>query len=197
MDTNLSNKTALVTGASRGMGRAIALALAAAGAHVIVHYGRNAEQAKAVVDEIRREGGRADQVASDLAAPDGPHALAAQVRKLIDEPLDILVLNAGISNSTPFESMTVEDFDALFAVNVRTTYFLVQQFLPILGNGSNIIFLSSLGARAAVGTGLCQHEGSRKHAGQIFRRAAWPSRYPRQRRGAWSHRYRHVAFHKD
>jgi len=134
------------------MGRAIALALAAAGAHVIVHYGRNAEQAKAVVDEIRREGGRADQVASDLAAPDGPHALAAQVRKLIDEPLDILVLNAGISNSTPFESMTVEDFDALFAVNVRAPYFLVQQFLPILGNGSNIIFLSSLGARAAVGT---------------------------------------------
>ena len=58
MNTNLSNKTALVTGASRGMGRAIALALAAAGAHVIVHYGRNAEQAKAVVDEIRREGGR-------------------------------------------------------------------------------------------------------------------------------------------
>ena len=48
--------------------------------------------------------------------------------------------------------MTVEDFDALFAVNVRAPYFLVQQFLPILGNGSNIIFLSSLGARAAVGT---------------------------------------------
>jgi len=62
------------------------------------------------------------------------------------------VLNAGISNATPFESMTVEDFDALFAVNVRAPYFLVQQFLAILGNGSNIILLSSLGARAAVGT---------------------------------------------
>ena len=61
-------------------------------------------------------------------------------------------MNAGTSNATPFESMTVEDFDAFFAVNVRAPYFLVQQFLAILGDGSNIIFLSSLGARAAVGT---------------------------------------------
>jgi 3-oxoacyl-[acyl-carrier protein] reductase len=152
MASNLTDKTALVTGASRGMGRAIALALAAAGAHVIVHYGRNAAQAKAVVDEIRAAGGGADQITSDLAAPDGPHVLAERVRKLIGERLDILVLNAGISNATPFESMTVEEFDALFAVNVRAPYFLVQQFLAILGNGSNIIFLSSLGARAAVGT---------------------------------------------
>jgi 3-oxoacyl-[acyl-carrier protein] reductase len=133
-------------------GRAIALALAAAGAHVIVHYGRNAEQAKAVVDEIRAADGQADQISSDLAAPDDPHALAERVRKLIGERLDILVLNAGISNATPFESMTVEEFDALFAVNVPAPYFLVQQFLPILGNGGNIVFLSSLGARAAVGT---------------------------------------------
>ena len=73
--TNLANKTALVTGASRGMGRATALALAAAGARVIVHYGRNADEAKAVVDQIRAAGGRADAVAADLAAPDGAHVL--------------------------------------------------------------------------------------------------------------------------
>jgi 3-oxoacyl-[acyl-carrier protein] reductase len=152
MATNLSSKTALVTGASRGIGRAAALALAATGAQVIVHYGRNAEQAKAVVDEIRREGGRADEISADLAAPKGPHALAEQLRKRVGERLDILVLNAGISNHTPFEEMTVEEFDALFAVNVRAPYFLVQQLLPMLGNGSTIIFLSSLGARVAVGT---------------------------------------------
>ena len=150
--TRLADKTALVTGASRGMGRATALALAAAGARVIAHYGRNADEAKAVVDQIRAAGGRADAVAADLAAPDGAHMLAAQVRNLIGGRLDILVSNAGISNATPFEAMTVKDFDSLFAVNVRAPYFLVQQLLPILGEGSNIVFLSSLGARAAVGT---------------------------------------------
>src|SRR5580658_2529284 len=106
--TNLTNKTALVTGASRGMGRATALELAAAGARVIVHYGRNADEAKAVVDQIRAAGGRADAVAADLAAPDGAHLLAAQVRNLIGDRLDILVSNAGISNATPFETMTVK-----------------------------------------------------------------------------------------
>jgi 3-oxoacyl-[acyl-carrier protein] reductase len=150
--TSLANKTALVTGASRGMGRATALELAAAGASVIVHYGRNADEAKAVVDQIRAAGGRADAVAADLAAPDGAHLLAAQVRNLTGGRLDILVSNAGISNATPFETMTVKDFDSLFAVNVRAPYFLLQQLLPILGDGSAVVFLSSLGARAAVGT---------------------------------------------
>jgi len=150
--TNLASKTALVTGASRGMGRATALALAAAGAHVIVHYGRNAGEAKAVVDQIRAAGGRADAVSADLAAPDGAHLLAAQVRNLTGNRLDILVSNAGISNAAPFETMTVKDFDSLFAVNVRAPFFLVQQLLPMMGDGGSIVFLSSLGARAAVGT---------------------------------------------
>jgi 3-oxoacyl-[acyl-carrier protein] reductase len=150
--TSLANKTALITGASRGMGRATALALAAAGARIIVHYGRNAEEAKTVVDQIRAADGRADAVSVDLAAPDGAHKLAAQIRDLIGDRLDIFVSNAGISNATTFENMTVKEFDNLFAVNVRAPYFLVQQLLPILGNGSNIVFLSSLGSRAAVGT---------------------------------------------
>ena len=150
--TNLANKTALVTGASRGMGRATALALAAAGARVIVHYGRNADEAKSVVDQIRAAGGRADAIAADLAAADGAHRLAAQVRSLIGDRLDIVVSNAGISKAAAIEDMTVEDFDNLFAVNVRAPYFLVQQLLPMLGTGSAIVFLSSLGARAAVGT---------------------------------------------
>src|SRR6202030_1055133 len=147
----LANKTALVTGASRGMGRATALALGAAGARVIVHYGHNADEAKAVVDQIRAAGGRADAVAADLAAPDGAHALAAQVRNLIGDRLDIVVSNAGISKSATIEDMTVEDFDRLFAVNVGAPYFLVQQLLPVLADGSAIVFLSSLGAHAAVG----------------------------------------------
>src|SRR6202521_1497263 len=104
---NITGKTALVTGASRGMGRAAALALAAGGARVIVHYGRNADEAKAVVDQIRAAGGRADAVAVDLAAPDGAHALAAQVRDLVGERLDIVVANAGISKAATIEEMTV------------------------------------------------------------------------------------------
>jgi 3-oxoacyl-[acyl-carrier protein] reductase len=149
--TSLANKTALVTGASRGMGRATALALAAAGARVVVHYGRNADEAKAVVDQIRAAGGRADAVAADLAVADGAHTLAAQVRALIGGRLDIVVSNAGISKAAAIEDMTVADFDRLFAVNVRAPYFLVQQLLPMLGNGSAVVFLSSLGAHAAVG----------------------------------------------
>jgi len=150
--SKLANKSALVTGASRGMGRATALALAAAGARVIVHYGRNADEAKAVVDQIRAAGGRADMLAADLSAPDGAQLLVSQVRGLIGDRLDIFVSNAGISKAAPIEEMTVKDFDELFAVNVRAPYFLVQQLLPVLGEGSNIVFLSSLGARAAVGT---------------------------------------------
>ena len=134
------------------MGRAIALALGGAGARVIVHYGRNAQEAQAVVDQIRANGGQADAVAADLAAPDGAHVLSAEVRDLAGGNLDILVSNAGISSNTTIETMSVKDFDNLFAVNVRAPYFLVQQLLPIMREGGTIVFVSSLGARAAVGT---------------------------------------------
>src|ERR1700716_2005566 len=114
----LANKPALVTGASRGMGRAPALAFAAAGARVVVHYGRNADEAKSVVDQIRAAGGHADAVPADLAAPDGAHALAVLVRDLVGDRLDIIVANAGISKAAAMEEITVADFDSLFAVNV-------------------------------------------------------------------------------
>src|SRR5204863_9434979 len=91
--SSLSGKTALVTGASRGIGRASALALAKAGAQVLVHYGRGATEAEAVVAEIHNIGGRADMVAADLAAPDGAHTLAKRARGIVGDRLDILVLN--------------------------------------------------------------------------------------------------------
>jgi 3-oxoacyl-[acyl-carrier protein] reductase len=148
---NLSGKTALVTGASRGIGRAGALALAKAGARILVHYARAEQEADAVVAEIRGAGGRAEKLAADLASKDGPHQLAKEVRGLVGERLDILVANAGISSASPIEQTTVDDFDKLYAVNVRAPYFLVQQLLPIMGNGSSITFVSSLAAHAAVG----------------------------------------------
>jgi len=148
---NLSGKTALVTGASRGMGRATALELAKAGAQVLVHYSSSPKEADAVVAEIRKTGARADALQADLAAPDGAHKLAKQVREIVGGRLDVLVANAGIAKSASIEDTTVEDFDRLFAVNVRAPFFLVQQLLPILGSGSSVILLSSLGAHSAVG----------------------------------------------
>jgi 3-oxoacyl-[acyl-carrier protein] reductase len=149
---NLTGKTALVTGASRGIGRASALALAAAGAQVLVHYGRGAKEADDVVAEISEAGGRADAIATDLAAADGASKLARQARGIVGDRLDILVANAGLLKSSTIEETTVEDFDKLFAVNVRAPFFLVQQLLPIMSKGSSIVFLSSLAARAVVGT---------------------------------------------
>src|SRR5882672_12170650 len=111
---NLNGKTALVTGASRGMGRASALALAAAGAQVLVHYGRGAKEADGVVAGIRKAGGRADAIAMDLAAADCASKLARQVRGIVGDRLDILVASAGISKAA-IEETTVEDFDKLFA----------------------------------------------------------------------------------
>src|SRR5271170_4435928 len=93
----LQNKTALVTGASRGIGRATAAALALAGAHVLVHYGRSAAEAESLVAEIQAKGGRADAISADLGSPEGAALLAKQVRTIIGDRLDVLVLNAGIS----------------------------------------------------------------------------------------------------
>ncbi|MBV8925176.1 MAG: SDR family oxidoreductase [Bradyrhizobium sp.] len=149
--TPCCGKTALVTGASRGIGRSAAVALAKAGAQVLVHYGRNAAEARSVVAQIKAEGGRAEAIGADLSDPQGAHRLASKVREIVGERLDILVANAGVSKAATIEETTVEDFDALFAVNVRAPYFLVQQLLPILKEGSSVVFTSSLAAHAAVG----------------------------------------------
>lgn len=147
----LQDKTALVTGASRGIGRATASAIAEAGAHVLVHYGRSAQEAESLVAGIRAKGGRADAIKADLGTPEGATLLAREVRSIVGERLDVLVSNAGISKAAIIKDHTVEDFDNLFATNVRSPFFLVQQLIPILGEGSNIIVISSIGARAVVG----------------------------------------------
>jgi 3-oxoacyl-[acyl-carrier protein] reductase len=148
----LHGKTALVTRASRGIGRASARALAQAGAQVLVHYASSPQEADALVSEIRAAGGKAESVAANLREPEGAHALAKHVREIIGGRLDILVANAGISKSASIEETQLEDFDNLFAVNVRAPFFLVQQLLPALCKGSNVIFISSLAAHASVGT---------------------------------------------
>jgi 3-oxoacyl-[acyl-carrier protein] reductase len=147
----LQGKTALVTGASRGIGRATAFALSDAGAHVLVHYGHSTQEAESLVAGIHSKGGRADAIKADLGTPDGATLVAKEVRSIVGERLNVLVSNAGITKAATIKDHTVEDFDNLFATNVRSPFFLVQQLLPILGEGSNILVISSLGARAVIG----------------------------------------------
>src|SRR6266852_2965370 len=149
--TTLQNKTALVTGASRGIGRATAAALARAGAHVLIHYGRSTQEAESLAAEIRTKGGRANVISADLGTPNGASLLAKQVGSIVGDRLDVLVLNAGISKVARIADYTVEDFDNLFATNVRGPFFLVQQLLPVLGEGSNIVLVSSATAHTVVG----------------------------------------------
>jgi 3-oxoacyl-[acyl-carrier protein] reductase len=127
------------------------VALAEAGAHVLVHYGRSKQEAKFLVAEIQKKGGHADAISADLGTPDGASLLAKQVRSTFGDRLDVLVLNAGISKAARIADYTVAEFDSLFATNVRSPFFLVQQLLPVLGDGSSIVAISSLGARVVVG----------------------------------------------
>jgi NAD(P)-dependent dehydrogenase (short-subunit alcohol dehydrogenase family) len=149
---NLSNKTALVTGASRGIGRATAIALADAGARVLVHYGKSQKEANSLAENIRTNGGKAEAVGADLAAPEAASELATKVRNLVGDRLDILVANAGISKAARIEDHTIAEFDSLFATNVRAPFFLVQQLLPLLGEGSSVIVTTSLAARVSPGS---------------------------------------------
>ncbi|MDR5740581.1 MULTISPECIES: glucose 1-dehydrogenase [unclassified Caballeronia] len=149
--SDFSNKNALITGASRGIGRATAIALALRGANVLIHYGRDAEAAHEVVAEIRKTGGRAESFASDFTNPASPHALAERACRYFDGSLDIFVANAGIAHSALLRDTRIEDFDRLMAINVRAPYFLIQQLEPIMREGGSIVLLSSLASRSPVG----------------------------------------------
>ena len=145
----LDGKTALVTGASRGIGRAIALRLARDGAAVAVHYGANEEQAADTVAAIRDEGGRAFAVSLDMAAADrDADALIASVSAGLSEhagsdALDVLVNNAGISPRGSIESTTPDVFERVFAVNVRGLFFLTRAALAAINDGGRVINISS------------------------------------------------------
>ena len=148
--TDLTGKTALVTGASRGIGRAIATRLAADGALVAVHYGNSEQSAKEVVADIQRAGGRAFPLQAVLGSDNDVDTLFAGLeRGLSGQPLDILVNNAGILDGTPLEQVTPEAFDRSFAINARAPFFIIQRALPLLRDGGRIITISSAVTRIA------------------------------------------------
>ena len=113
--------------------------------------GRSGQEAESLVSEIQAKAGRAQAISADLGTPNGAAVLAKQVRSIVGDRLDVFVVNAGISKAARIADYTVEDFDNLSATNVRSPFFLVQQLLPILGERSNIVLISSAVARKLVG----------------------------------------------
>ncbi|MBD0709616.1 MULTISPECIES: SDR family oxidoreductase [unclassified Streptomyces] len=152
---SLTGKTALVTGGSRGIGRATAERLGREGALVAVHYGHNAAAAEETVGAIRAAGGTAFAIRAELGADGGVESLWAEFDRQVMEhgdsaDLDILVNNAGITSRGHIEETTPESFDEMFAVNVRAPFFLVQQGLKRLRDGGRIVNVSSGATRIAL-----------------------------------------------
>ncbi|MER5628181.1 SDR family oxidoreductase [Streptosporangium sp. NPDC002544] len=145
----LHGKTALVTGASRGIGRAIALRLARDGARVAVHYGGNEQAAKETVAAIEAAGGQAFTLQAELGTPgDAEHLWAAFDARA--DGVDILVNNAGILNDEPgIEHVTRQQFERIFAVNTTAPFFVTKLALPRLHDGGRIINISTMLTRGS------------------------------------------------
>jgi NAD(P)-dependent dehydrogenase (short-subunit alcohol dehydrogenase family) len=144
----LDNKIALVTGASRGIGKAIAMRLAEEGAIVAVHYGANRSAAEQTVRAITDKGGQAFPIGANLDTVSGVEQLVESFRtellRLTQEvQFDILINNAGIGTSPSMEETTEDTFDRLFAVNVKAPFFLVRHTLSMLRDHGRIINISS------------------------------------------------------
>ncbi|MEU2286786.1 SDR family oxidoreductase [Streptomyces sp. NPDC013178] len=149
MSMPLSGKTALITGSTSGIGRAIADLLAERGAHVIVS-GRNAERGAQAVADIREAGGKADFVQADLTSADSARALAEQARSVTGQ-IDILVNNAAVFPEGATTDTTEEVFDAVYNTNVKAPFFLVAELVPAMverGAGA-VVNVSSFAADKA------------------------------------------------
>ncbi len=153
MNVSLAGRVAIVTGASRGIGRAIAEGLASAGAFVVVNHRASSAQADEVVAAIERAGGRAAAIQADMANVTDIHRLvSATIEKF--GALDILVNNAGVGKRTEMSDMTEIEFDWTMATNARGPMFAIQAAVPCMRDNGRIINISSCGTHVAQITGL-------------------------------------------
>jgi 3-oxoacyl-[acyl-carrier protein] reductase len=164
----LTGKVAIVTGSSRGIGRAVAERLGKDGASVVVNYVRNADKSREVVSAIEAVGGRALAVRADMSQ-------IADVRRLFQETLDhfgrldILVNNAGLFQTHSIAEVTEDEFDAAFALNAKGAFFAFQEAARRMGDGGRIINISSCSTAMSL-SGFAVYVGS-KAAGEQFARA--------------------------
>jgi NAD(P)-dependent dehydrogenase (short-subunit alcohol dehydrogenase family) len=155
-DTDLAGSTALVTGATSGIGRAAAVLLARRGAHVLVS-GRDAARGDAVVTAIHADGGKADFIAADLAEAKSVRALARRAIELGGGHVDILVNNAGVFPFGPTAQASDTDIDTVYAVNVKAPFILVGKLAPTMaarGHGAIINVLTMVAHFGVAGMGL-------------------------------------------
>jgi 3-oxoacyl-[acyl-carrier protein] reductase len=145
--TELTNRVALVTGASRGIGAAIALRLAQAGADVAIGCSRRTDRASQIADKITSMGRRAAVVSGDLADPDVPGRIAAATAESLG-PADVLVANAGVAHRASVDDVDVGSWDHALDVNLRAPFLLAQAVIPHMRDQGfgRIVFVSSVAA---------------------------------------------------
>ncbi|KYG61132.1 short-chain dehydrogenase [Bdellovibrio bacteriovorus] len=150
---SLNGKIALVTGGSRGIGKAISLRLASEGAFVIVHYGSNKVEAEQTLKEIRQMGGEGVLVSADFKKSNAVENLFSQIDEVVvrdgEVHLDILVNNAGIGMIQDFETTTEAQLDALHAINIKSPFLVAQKACQRMKRGGRIINITSIVTRMA------------------------------------------------
>jgi NAD(P)-dependent dehydrogenase (short-subunit alcohol dehydrogenase family) len=169
------DSTALITGGTSGIGRAVANKLAQLGIHVLV-VGRNAERGKKTVEEIRTAGGRVDFISSDLRDASSARAAAKKAVALGNGHVDILINNAGIFPFGPTQDMTEEAFDSVYSLNVKAPYFLVAELAPLMakrGKGAIVNISTMVADYGAPGMSLY---GSSKAAINLLTKT-WAAEY--------------------
>ena len=151
----LTGRIALVTGGSRGIGRAVVMALADAGAAVVVNYRERAKEAREVVDAIRSKGGRAMAIGADVSRSAEVSAMVAAVERELG-PVDVLVNNAGLALIRGVDDLTEDDFDRTIAVNLKSAFLCTQAVVPGMRarKWGRIVNISSGAARGAGGVGV-------------------------------------------
>lgn len=151
----LEGQTAIVTGASTGIGRAVATALAESGADVAVHYGRSREEAERTADHVRQRGRKAVLVQGDFRSPHASTVAVEEAARQLGERVDILVNNAGsLIARKPIEEMDAELWTEVIALNLSSVFFATRAALPRLPEGARIVNVSSIAA----------HNGGGPHA---------------------------------